>query len=270
MSAPVSFKEGGIGGDSPMLLIAGNCVLESEETALRTAEVVAEVGARYGFTTVFKASFDKANRSRIDSFRGPGLEAGLAILERVGQASGLPLLTDVHLPQQCAAVAEVVDILQIPAFLCRQTDLLEAAAKTGRVVNVKKGQFLAPEAMTHALAKVREAGNDRVLVTERGTSFGYGDLIVDYRGFQTLRGMAPLIFDATHSAQRPAGSGGVTGGDRRLALPLARAAVAVGCDGLFLEIHPDPDQAKSDAANALSFPLFERLCAEITALAVPR
>ncbi|MBF95240.1 MAG: 3-deoxy-8-phosphooctulonate synthase [Myxococcales bacterium] len=255
-----------VGGDNPPLLISGNCVLEDLDTALRTAEFVAEVARRHHFNPVFKASFDKANRSRKDSFRGPGLDQGLEWLAQIGRQTGLPLLTDVHLPSQCEVVAEVVDILQIPAFLCRQTDLLESAAVTGKIVNVKKGQFLAPEAMRNAIQKVRDSGNNLVLVTERGSCFGYGDLIVDYRGFSELRSQAPLIFDATHSAQRPAGASGVTGGDRRLALPLARAATAVGIDGLFAEVHPDPERALSDAANALNFALLDQLLASCSAI----
>jgi len=258
LSAPVEAGPYRVGGGSAPLLIAGNCVIETLDTALRTADVVAEGCARVGFNPVFKASFEKANRSRGDSYRGPGLDAGLEILARVKAETGLPLLTDVHLPEHCAPAGEVVDFLQIPAFLCRQTELLEAAAATGRCVNIKKGQFLAPAAMQHAAQKVRQAGNESVLLTERGASFGYGDLIVDFRGFETMRGFAPLIFDATHSAQKPAGAGGVTGGDRRLALPLARAAAAVGVDGYFVELHPRPDEAKSDAANALDFDLFNR------------
>jgi len=265
----MSLQVGGktIGGDAAPLLISGNCVLESLDTALRTAEHVAEMAHRHGFTPVFKASFDKANRSRGSSFRGPGLDQGLNWLAEVHKQTGLPLLTDVHLPNQCEPAAQVVDILQIPAFLCRQTDLLEAAAATGKIVNVKKGQFLAPEAMRNAIGKIRDTGNNSVLITERGSCFGYGDLVVDYRGFAELRTQAPLIFDATHSAQRPAGATGVTGGDRRLALPLARAAMAVGVDGLFAEVHPDPDQAQSDAANALNFALLDQLLASCSAIA---
>jgi 2-dehydro-3-deoxyphosphooctonate aldolase (KDO 8-P synthase) len=259
MSGVVSVGPYRVGGGEPYLLIAGNCVVEDYDTARRTADRLQELTASRPFNPVFKASFDKANRTRTDSHRGPGLEAGLEVLARIKAETGLPLLTDVHLPQHCAAAAEVVDILQIPAFLCRQTDLLEAAAKTGRTVNVKKGQFVAPEAMKHAVAKIHGLGNPSCLLTERGTSFGYGDLIVDYRGFSILRDFAPLIFDATHSAQKPAGSSGVTGGDRRIALPLARAAAAVGVDGLFMEIHPDPDRALSDAANTLDFDLFARM-----------
>jgi 2-dehydro-3-deoxyphosphooctonate aldolase (KDO 8-P synthase) len=194
------------------------------------------------------------------------MDEGLEVLARVKAETGLPLLTDVHLPDQCFSVAQVVDVLQIPAFLCRQTDLLEAAAATSACVNVKKGQFVAPSAMEFAVRKVHESGNANCLLTERGSSFGYGDLIVDYRGFETMRAHAPLVFDATHSAQKPAGSTGVTGGDRRLALPLARAAVAVGVDGLFMEIHPDPDRALSDAANSLDFALFAQLLGQVEAL----
>jgi len=248
-----------VGDDQPYLLIAGNCVVEDIDTARRTADHLLELTSGRPFNPVFKASFDKANRTRGDSHRGPGLEAGLEVLARIGSETGLPLLTDVHLPKHCAPAAEVVDILQIPAFLCRQTDLLEAAAQTGKTVNVKKGQFVPPQAMQHAVAKVHEFGNPNCLLTERGTSFGYGDLIVDYRGFAILREFAPLIFDATHSAQKPAGVSGVTGGDRRLALPLARAAAAVGVNGFFMEVHPDPDKALSDAANSLDFSLFAQM-----------
>lgn len=266
MSAAVQVGSYLVGSGQPLLLIAGNCVVESLETALRTAEVVQREATRRTLNPVFKASFDKANRTRRDSHRGPGMDAGLEVLAQVKKQTGLPILTDVHLPSHCEAAAQVADVLQIPAFLCRQTDLLEAAAATGRVVNIKKGQFVGPEAMQHAVAKIYEAGQPHALLTERGSSFGYGDLIVDYRGFSTLRSFAPLIFDATHSAQKPAGSGGVTGGDRRLALPLARAAVAVGVDGLFMEIHPDPERALSDAANSLDFDLFTRLLDDVVRL----
>jgi len=248
-----------VGEGHKPLLIAGNCVVETLDIARRTAEVLIKETADRALNPVFKASFDKANRTRRDSHRGPGLDAGLEILAKIKAETGLPLITDVHLPSHCLPASQVVDILQIPAFLCRQTDLLEAAAATGKTVNIKKGQFVGPEAMQHAVAKIHEAGNQSALLTERGSSFGYGDLIVDYRGFAILRQYAPLIFDATHSAQKPAGRGGVTGGDRRLALPLARAAAAVGVDGLFMEIHPDPEQALSDSANSLDFHLFNQL-----------
>jgi 2-dehydro-3-deoxyphosphooctonate aldolase (KDO 8-P synthase) len=252
-----------VGAGHKPLLLAGNCVVETLDIARRTAEVLARETTDRAINPVFKASFDKANRTRGDSHRGPGLDAGLEILAKVKAETGLPIVTDVHLPSHCHPASQVVDILQIPAFLCRQTDLLEAAAATGKTVNIKKGQFVGPEAMQHAVAKIHESGNPSALLTERGSSFGYGDLIVDYRGFAILREYAPLIFDATHSAQKPAGRGGVTGGDRRLALPLSRAAAAVGVDGFFMEIHPDPEQALSDSANSLDFNLFKQVLDEI-------
>jgi len=239
-----------VGSCHPPVLLAGPCVLETRDLALQIAERLAAIGERLGLFVVFKASFDKANRTSTEAFRGPGLDEGLGILREVREATGLPLVTDVHLPEQCAPVAEVVDVLQIPAFLCRQTDLLLAAAETGRALNVKKGQFLAPWDMQHAVDKVRGAGNPDVMVCERGTSFGYGRLVVDMAGLDDLaRTGAPVIFDATHSVQQP-GMGGRTGGDRRMAPVLARAAAATGrVDGFFFEAHPDPDTSPSDAAN---------------------
>ncbi len=266
MSGPVRVGPYTVGQGHDPLLIAGNCVVETLDIARRTADVLLKETVSRAFNPVFKASFDKANRTKGDSHRGPGLDAGLEVLAKIKAETGLPLITDVHLPMHCQAAAQVVDILQIPAFLCRQTDLLEAAAATGKTVNIKKGQFVGPEAMQHAVKKIHEAGNKSALLTERGSSFGYGDLIVDYRGFATLREYAPLIFDATHSAQKPAGSAGVTGGDRRLALPLSRAAAAVGVDGLFMEIHPDPEEALSDSANSLDFHLFRQLIDEFERL----
>lgn len=239
-----------VGRDAPPFLFAGPCVLESRDAALALAAELRAITDRLGLFTVFKASFDKANRTSSGAFRGPGLDEGLAILEAVREATGLPLITDVHLPEQCSAVGEVVDVLQIPAFLCRQTDLLLAAAATGRSLNIKKGQFLAPWDMQHPVEKCRAAGNPNVLVCERGASFGYGRLVVDMSGFDDLaRTGAPVVFDATHSVQRP-GEGGKTGGDRRLVPSLARAAMATGrVDGLFFEVHPDPASSPSDAAN---------------------
>ena len=240
-----------------LFVIAGPCVLEDDELNLRVAEHIATLADRIPGGVVFKASFDKANRSNKGAHRGPGLEGGLRALERVKKASGLRVLTDVHLPDQCAPVAEVADVLQIPAFLCRQTDLLEAAGATGRAVNVKKGQWMHPEGMKGAVAKVRDAGGAKrgeVAVTERGTFFGYGDLVVDMRDFNRMRAAceAPVIFDATHSVQQPGrGSGGSSGGAREFIPPLALAAVAAGADGLFLETHPTPDQAPSDGPNML-------------------
>jgi 2-dehydro-3-deoxyphosphooctonate aldolase (KDO 8-P synthase) len=250
-------------GGGELLLIAGPCVIESEEFTLRHARKVAEVSQRHGVAAVFKSSFDKANRTSLRSFRGPGLKEGLRVLARVKQETGLPVLTDVHEPSQCAAAGEVADVLQIPAFLCRQTDLLIAAAQSGRAVNVKKGQFLAPEEMKNAVEKLREAGCGQILLTERGTSFGYHDLVVDFRGLLAMRRIAPVCFDATHSVQRPGSQGSSTGGDRTLAPPLARAAAAVGIDALFCEVHEDPDRALSDGPNSLTFPVWDALIGDV-------
>ena len=252
-----------VGPGHPLLLIAGPCVIEGEAQTLAAARKVAEVAERHGLPALFKCSFDKANRTSVKSFRGPGLMQGLRVLARVKQETGLPVLTDVHEPSQCARVAEVVDVLQIPAFLCRQTDLLLAAGATGRAVNVKKGQFLAPGDMKNVVAKLAEAGCRDVLLTERGTSFGYHDLVVDFRGLLAMRALAPVCFDATHSVQQPGGQGDRTGGDRSLAPPLARAAAAVGIDALFCEVHEDPDRALSDGPNSLTFPLWEQTVADV-------
>ena len=252
-----------IGPGQPLLLIAGPCVIEGEAQTLAAARRVAEVARRHGVPAVFKCSFDKANRTSGKSFRGPGLQEGLRVLARVKQEIGLLVLTDVHEVSQCVPAAEVVDVLQIPAFLCRQTDLLLAAGRTGRAVNVKKGQFLAPGEMRNAVAKLSEAGCRDVLLTERGTTFGYHDLVVDFRGLAEMRKLAPVCFDATHSVQRPGGQGDRTGGDRTLAPPLARAAAAVGIDALFCEVHEDPDRALSDGPNSLTFPLWEETVADV-------
>jgi len=238
--------------DNALFVIAGPCVLEGDDLNLRIAERLAELADKVPGGVIFKASFDKANRSNAGAHRGPGLDAGLKKLEKVKRASGLPVLTDVHLPEQCAAVAQVVDVLQIPAFLCRQTDLLEAAGATGRAVNVKKGQWMHPEGMRGAVEKV--GGASERAVTDRGTFFGYGDLVVDMRDFARLRDACgvPVIFDATHSVQRPGqGAGGASGGAREFIPPLAMAAIAAGANGLFLETHPDPDHAPSDGPNML-------------------
>jgi len=266
--APVDLGPFAIGGDHPLVLIAGPCVLESRDHALRHAEAIGAVCARLGVPYVFKSSFDKANRTSIDSYRGPGLDEGLRWLGDVRQATGHPVLTDVHEPPQAAPAAEVVDVLQIPAFLCRQTDLLLAAAATGRPVNVKKAQFLAGADMRHPLRKLREAGNDRVLLTERGNVFGYGQLVVDMANLVAMRALgAPVVFDGTHSVQRPGGGAATTGGDRSLIGPLCRAAVAVGVDGLFLEVHEDPDKAPSDGPNMLPIERLEPLLTALLALA---
>jgi 2-dehydro-3-deoxyphosphooctonate aldolase (KDO 8-P synthase) len=233
-----------------LLLIAGPCVIDDEGLCLRIADALASLADVLPINVVFKASFDKANRTSVSSYRGLGLDEGLAILERVRAATGLPITTDVHLPEQATAAGQVCDLLQIPAFLCRQTDLLLAAAATGRAVNVKKGQFVAPADMKHVVAKLLAGGCRDVLLCERGTFFGYGRLVNDFAGLVTMRSMGvPVIFDATHSVQQPASRGDSTGGDRALVEPLARAAAAVGIDGLFLETHPDPDQSPSDGPN---------------------
>ncbi len=238
-----------VGPGQPLLLIAGPCVIESEDHSLRMAEQIATISRRLDLPYVFKASYDKANRSSGHSFRGPGLDEGLRILNRVRERVGVPVLSDVHDPAQAAAAGPVLDVLQVPAFLCRQTDLLVACGKHGRCVNVKKGQFLAAEKMALAVEKVRDAGCSNVLVTERGTFFGYERLVNDLTGLEVMRAFAPVVFDATHSVQYPGGSGLVTGGRREFIPLLARAAVAAGIDALFMEVHDDPPRAKSDAAT---------------------
>lgn len=231
-------------------LIAGPCVIESEEMVLSIAEQMKEITDELRVPYTFKASFDKANRTSISSFRGPGIEEGLRILQKVKDTYGLPICTDIHEPWQAEQVAQVCDILQIPAFLCRQTDLLVAAAKTGKCINIKKAQFLAPWDMKNCLEKVRQSGNDNVMLCERGSTFGYNTLIVDMTGLRVMKEMGvPVIFDATHSVQKPGGNGTSTGGNRQYVEYLAKAAIAVGVDGLFMETHPDPDNAKSDGPN---------------------
>jgi 2-dehydro-3-deoxyphosphooctonate aldolase (KDO 8-P synthase) len=252
-----------IGGAS-LALIAGPCVIESEAHAVELALAIREVAAAADLPFIFKASFDKANRTSLASFRGPGLEKGVRVLAEVKQRAGVPVLTDIHEAWQAQPVAAVADVLQIPAFLCRQTDLLVAAAHTGRAVNVKKGQFLAPLDLRHALAKVRESGNDRVFLTERGTSFGYHDLVVDMRAFPQLRSLGvPIVFDVTHSLQLPGAGDGVTAGRAEFIEPLACAGVAAGVDGVFLEVHERPEAAKSDAQNALRLELLAPLLAKL-------
>lgn len=267
--APKAFQLGGLRfGEGPLFFLAGPCVLQSKGLALEIAGTVAEAMASRGLPYVFKASFDKANRSSLKGGRGPGIEEGLTWLAEVKREIGVPVVTDVHLPEHCAAAAEVVDMLQIPAFLCRQTDLLVAAAKTGCVINVKKGQFLSPWDMGNVAAKVTESGNDRVMVTERGTTFGYGRLVVDMAGLRDLADTGhPVVFDATHSVQRPGNLGDRTGGDRTLVPLLARAAVATGCvHGLFLETHPDPDSSPSDGPNMVRLEDLPRVLDELMAI----
>lgn len=242
-------------------LLAGPCVIEGEEMAMRIAGRVKEATQKWGIPYVFKGSFKKANRSRLDSFTGIGDEKALRILAKVRSAFGIPVVTDIHSPEDAELAAPYVDVLQIPAFLCRQTDLLVAAARTGKIVNIKKGQFLSPESMRFAVQKVRDSENERVMVTERGTTFGYQDLIVDYRGIRIMQDSCrcPVIVDITHSLQQPNQSCGVTGGQPDLIETIARAGIAVGADGIFLETHPDPAQARSDGANMLHLDLLEGL-----------
>jgi 2-dehydro-3-deoxyphosphooctonate aldolase (KDO 8-P synthase) len=252
-------------GAGRLFLIAGPCVIESEAHVRTMADALQRITADLGVGLIFKASYDKANRTSVKSFRGPGLKEGVRILGKLARETGLPVLTDVHEPGHCEVAAEAVDVLQIPAFLCRQTDLLVAAGKTGRAVNVKKGQFVAPWDMEHTVEKVRSTGNERVFLTERGSSFGYNTLVVDYRSLPVMRAMAPVVFDGTHSVQQPSAANGVSGGQPEFIPLLARAAVAAGVDGLFLEVHDDPAHALSDGANALDLkllgPLLEKLLA---------
>src|SRR3954470_9562225 len=255
---------------SPLFVIAGPCVIESADLCLTVARHVKSVCDRLGLGYIFKASFDKANRSSNSSFRGPGLTDGLVVLERVKQDLGVPVLTDIHEPEQAAVAAKVVDVLQVPAFLARQTDLLQACGRTGKTVNVKKGQFMSPQEMGNAVEKVRSAGNDRVMLTERGTFFGYNRLVNDFTGLAVMKGFGvPVVFDVTHSTQQPAGQGTSSGGNPQYSPMLARAAVAAGVDGLFLECHPDPRHAKSDAATMLGLDEVEPLltsCSQIAEL----
>ena len=253
-----------IGGNKRFALIAGPCVIESEELVMEVAGKIKDICDRLGIQYIFKASFDKANRSSIHSFRGPGLEKGLEILKKVKEKYNVPVITDVHETWQCKKAAEVVDILQIPAFLCRQTDLLLAAAETGLPVNIKKGQFLSPLAMRFAAEKVVEAGNKEVMITERGTTFGYQDLVVDYRGIPEMQTFGyPVILDVTHSLQQPNQTSGVTGGMPQLIETVAKAGIAVGADGLFIETHEHPEIAKSDGANMLKLDLLEGLLTKL-------
>ena len=263
---PVQLGDISIGGGSPFVLIAGPCVIESEQHATEIAGRVQDIARRANVAVIFKASYDKANRTSIRSFRGPGIDEGLRILADIKSRFQMPILTDIHEPAQARAAGDVADVLQIPAFLCRQTDLLVAAAKTGRIVNIKKGQFLAPDDVKHAIAKVVDAGNPRVTLTERGTSFGYHNLVVDMRAFPMMRALGvPVVFDVTHSLQLPGGGDGVTAGQAEFIEPLASAGVAAGVDGVFLEVHEEPSRAKSDAQNALRLdrlePLLHRLMA---------
>ena len=257
-------------GDGSLVLIAGPCVIESAEHALKMAECIAGVCKAMGVPYIFKASYDKANRTSLSSFRGPGLKEGLQILRKIKESVHVPVLTDVHDTHDVEQVADVVDVVQIPAFLCRQTDLLVAAAKSGKVINIKKGQFVAPADMKHAVNKVRESGNQRIVLTERGSSFGYNNLVVDMRSLAIMRQFAPVVFDATHSVQLPSSSGGdgiaVSGGQPEFIPILSRAAVAAGVDGIFMEVHDNPAAAKSDGANALDLKWLRPVLTELLAV----
>src|SRR4051794_716583 len=253
-------------GEGRLFLIAGPCVIESEAHVRRMAEAIQRITSDLGVPYIFKASYDKANRTSVKSFRGPGLVEGTKILGRLAKDTGLPVLTDVHEPGHCDIAAESVDVLQIPAFLCRQTDLLVAAGKTGRAINIKKGQFVAPWDMTHPVEKVRSTGNERVFLTERGASFGYNTLVVDYRSLPVMRGLGPVVFDGTHSVQQPSAANGVSGGQPEFIPMLARAAVAAGVGGVFLEGYDDPPHAKTDGANALRLDLLKPLLETLLAI----
>jgi 2-dehydro-3-deoxyphosphooctonate aldolase (KDO 8-P synthase) len=262
---PVSVGTVTIGGGSPLAFIAGPCVIESAGHALDIATAIRDIAARTGVPVIFKASYDKANRTSRHSFRGPGLDEGLRILADVKASTGLPILTDIHEPAHAAVAAQVVDVLQIPAFLSRQTDLLVAAARTGKTVNVKKGQFLSPRDVRHVVEKITAEGNTSVLVTERGVSFGYNNLVVDMRAFPMLRDLGyPVVFDVTHSLQLPGAGDGVTSGQAEYIEPLASAGVAAGVDAVFMEVHEEPARAKSDAANALRLDKLEALLLKLT------
>lgn len=253
-----------LGAGGPLFVIAGPCVVEDERMCLSVAERVQQITSKLGLPYIFKSSYDKANRTSVGSFRGLGIEEGLRILERVRDTIGVPVLSDVHSLEDVNAASGVLDVLQIPAFLCRQTDLLLAAGRTGKVVNVKKGQFLAPWDMRHAVEKVASTGNHNIMLTERGASFGYNNLVSDFRSLPIMRQWGyPVVFDATHSVQLPGGAGNASAGQREFVAPLARAAVAVGCDGLFLEVHPDPDHAPSDGPNMVPLDRVEDLLRQV-------
>ena len=255
------------GAGKPFVLIAGPCVIEDKKTVMTIAEHLIDVTQRLKIPFIFKASFDKANRTSSKSFRGPGLKKGLEILSVVKKEFDVPLLTDIHLPEQAGLAADVVDILQIPAFLCRQTDLLIAAAKTKKAVNIKKGQFMAPWDMKEAVKKVADSGNKNILLTDRGVSFGYNTLVSDFRGLAIMRDLGyPVIFDATHSVQQPGGKGTSSGGQREFVPLLSRAAVAAGCDGIFMEVHTDPEKGKSDAANMIAVAELENLLVDLISI----
>ncbi len=267
MSQPLSIGNFTVGAGRPLFLIAGPCVIENETIVMETAAALKRLGEELQMPVVFKSSYDKANRSAIDSYRGPGLIAGLKVLRQVKEQYGLPLLSDVHHPAEAEAAGEVLDILQIPAFLCRQTDLIVAAARTGKIVNVKKGQFMAPWEMGNIVKKIESAGNSRILLTERGASFGYNNLVTDMRAIPIMQRFGhPVVFDATHSVQLPGGQGSSSGGQREFVPTLTRAAVAAGCDGLFMEVHPNPDKALSDGPAMVPLAELKALLQQVKAI----
>lgn len=253
-----------IGGGNQIILIAGPCAIETESHTMRHAVAIKKICGRLGVGFIFKSSYDKANRSSVKSYRGPGIDKGLKILARVKKELGVPVLSDVHCRSELAAASEVLDIIQIPAFLCRQTDFVKEAAKTKRVVNIKKGQFLSPWDVRNIIDKVEEAGNRNIIITERGVMFGYNNLVSDFRGLEIMRDFGyPVVYDATHSVQLPGGKGSASGGERRFVAALSRAAAAVGCDGLFLEIHEDPDKAPCDGPNMITLEMLEKLLKDV-------
>lgn len=262
----IKLRDFEIGGDK-LTILAGPCVIESQEILAKTADELKKITQKLGINFVFKASFDKANRSSLDSYRGPGIEKGLELLAKIKKDLDVPIVTDIHLPEQAAIAAEVADILQIPAFLCRQTDLLVAAAKTGKIINIKKGQFLAPEQMKPLINKVKDSGNSNITLTDRGTTFGYNNLVSDFRAIPIMQELGyPVIFDATHSVQLPGAQGECSGGDRRFVPVLAKSAVAAGVNGLFFEVHPNPDTALCDGPNMIALNNAEslfKICKEI-------
>lgn len=264
IAQPVSLREHRIGAGQPLYIIAGPCVLEDPDEMMMVGQYLTEICDRLGLGFCFKSSFTKDNRTSSSSYRGPGMEEGLRLLQRIGEANGVPVLTDIHHPEDAAPVAEVAEILQIPAFLCRQTSLLEAAGRTGRIVNIKKGQFLAAEDIRHGAGKVEAAGGSDVMFTERGTFLGYRDLTVDFRSIQIMRNLGrPVVFDATHSVQSPGSTGSTTGGTPELIPLLARCGVSAGCDAVFLEVHPEPSRAKSDAGSQMPLDAFEDLVKQL-------
>lgn len=260
----ISVKNIKIGDKNPLVLIAGPCVIESEKLCLDTAKRIKDIAARFNIPYIFKSSFDKANRLSIESFRGLGIKKGLDILNKVKQRLKVPILSDIHCSREIPEAAGVLDIIQIPAFLCRQTDIVVAAARTGKVINIKKGQFLAPWDISPIIKKIESVGNKKILITERGVSFGYNNLVTDFRALSIMRECGyPVIYDATHSVQIPGGRGSCSGGQREFVEGLSRAAVAFGCDGLFLEVHPDPDKALCDAQNMIGLKELERLLKQV-------